>query len=60
VIVIRETYSFAAASGRIVAQASRMAELDHFAFGVELAERNIPCQYGLTEALEDVAHARLQ
>ena len=40
------------------AQAARMAGLDHFAFGVELAEREIPRQYGLTEALEDIAHAR--
>ena len=35
-----------------------MAELDQYAFGVELAERNIPRQYGLTEAVEDIAHAR--
>ena len=40
------------------AQAARMASLDHYAFGVQLAERDIPRQYGLTEALEDVAHAR--
>jgi len=40
------------------AQAARMARLDHYAFGVQLAERDIPRQYGLTEALEDVAHAR--
>ena len=42
------------------AQGARMAELDHYAFAVELAERHIPRQYGLTEALEDVAHARRQ
>jgi predicted HTH domain antitoxin len=40
-----------------LAQAARMARLDHYALGVELAERNIPRQYGLTEALEDIAHA---
>jgi len=42
------------------AQAARMADLDHYAFAVELAERDIPRQYGLTEALEDVAHAGRQ
>lgn len=42
------------------AQAARLAGLDHFAFGVELGERQIPRQYGLTEAMEDVAHARRQ
>jgi predicted HTH domain antitoxin len=41
-------------------QAARFAGLDHYAFGVALAERNIPRQYGLTEAQEDVAHARGQ
>ena len=40
------------------AQAARLAGLDHFGFGVELGERQIPRQYGLTEALEDSAHAR--
>jgi len=39
---------------------ARMAGLDHYAFGVALAERNIPRQYGLTEAQEDLAHARRQ
>ena len=34
-------------------QAARMAKLDCFAFGVALAERGIPRQYGLTEAQED-------
>jgi len=34
-----------------------MAGLDQFAFGAALADRNIPRQYGLTEALEDIAHA---
>lgn len=42
------------------AQASRMAGLDQYAFGVALAERHIPRQYGLTEAQEDIAHARRQ
>jgi predicted HTH domain antitoxin len=41
-------------------QGARMAGLDHFAFGVALAERGIPRQYGLTEAQEDLAHARRQ
>ena len=41
-------------------QAAQMARLDQFAFGVALGERGIPRQYGLTEALEDVAHARRQ
>ena len=42
------------------AQGARLAGLDHYAFGVELAERDIPRQYGLTEAQEDIAHARRQ
>jgi predicted HTH domain antitoxin len=42
------------------AQAARLAALDHYAFGVELGERGIPRQYGLTEAQEDIAHARHQ
>lgn len=41
-------------------QAARLAKLDHYAFGVALAERGIPRQYGLTEAQEDLAHARRQ
>jgi predicted HTH domain antitoxin len=41
-------------------QAARLAALDHYAFGVELGERGIPRQYGLTEAQEDIAHARRQ
>lgn len=41
-------------------QAARFAHLDHFAFGVELGERGIPRHYGLTEAQEDLAHARRQ
>jgi len=39
---------------------ARMAGLDHFAFGVALAERGIPRQYGLTDAQEDLAHAGRQ
>jgi predicted HTH domain antitoxin len=35
-----------------------MANLDHYAFGVALAERGIPRQYGVAEAQEDLAHAR--
>ena len=42
------------------AQAARMAGLDHHAFAGELAERSIPRHYGMTEALEDVAHAGRQ
>ena len=34
--------------------------IGELAFGVELAERSIPRQYGLTEALEDVVHAGRQ
>jgi predicted HTH domain antitoxin len=41
-------------------QAARMAGLDHFAFGIALAERDIPRQYGLTEAQEDLAYALRQ
>jgi predicted HTH domain antitoxin len=41
-------------------QAARLAALDYYAFGVELGERGIPRQYGLTEAREDMAHARRQ
>ena len=42
------------------AQAARLGGLDQFAFASALAERNIPRNYGLTEAQEDVAHARGQ
>jgi predicted HTH domain antitoxin len=38
---------------------ARVAGLDQYAFGAALAERGIPRQYGLTEAQEDLAHARL-
>jgi len=31
---------------------------DHYALGVQRAESGIPRQYGLTEAMEDIAHAR--
>jgi predicted HTH domain antitoxin len=41
-------------------QAARFAALDHFAFAVELGERGIPRQIGLTEAAEDIAHASRQ
>lgn len=41
-----------------LAQAARLAGLDHFSMGVALGERGIPRNYGLTEALEDMAHAR--
>jgi len=42
------------------AQAARLADLDHYGFGVQLGERGIPRQYGLAEAQEDLAHARRQ
>ena len=38
-------------------QAARMAGLDHFAFAVE---RDIARDYTITEATEDLAHARGQ
>jgi predicted HTH domain antitoxin len=41
-------------------QAARLAGLDQFAFASALAERDIPRHYGLTEAQEDLAHARGQ
>lgn len=37
-------------------QGVRMAGSDHYAFGVALAERGIPRQYGIEEAREDLAH----
>ncbi len=39
-------------------RAALMAGLDQHAFACELAERGIPRDYGLTEALEDLADAR--
>lgn len=42
------------------AQAAQLSGLDHHAFGVQLGERGIPRQYGLTEAMEDIVHARRQ
>jgi predicted HTH domain antitoxin len=39
-------------------QGVQMSALDYYAFGVALAERGIPRPYGMTEAIEDVAHAR--
>ena len=49
---------FYASGWLTLAQGAAMANLDHFAFGVALAERGIPRQYGITEAQEDLAHAR--
>jgi len=51
---------FYASGWLTLAQGATMAHLDHFAFGVALAERGIPRQYGITEAQEDLAHARRQ
>jgi predicted HTH domain antitoxin len=42
------------------AQAAHMAALDYYAFGVALGERGVPWQYGMTEAMEELAHARRQ
>ncbi len=39
-------------------RAATMADLDRMAFACELAERGIPRDYGLTEAVEDIADAR--
>lgn len=41
-------------------QASRMAGLDQFAFACELAERGIPRNYSVQDALHDIADARRQ
>jgi len=38
--------------------AAQFAALDQHAFALELGERSIPRQYGLTEAMEDMVHAR--
>jgi predicted HTH domain antitoxin len=51
---------FYASGWLTLAMGARLANLDHYAFGVALAERGIPRQYGLTEAQEDLAHARRQ
>ena len=51
---------FYASGWLTLGQGARMANLDHYAFGVALAERGIPRQYGLTEAQEDLAHAHRQ
>ena len=39
-------------------RAAGMAGLDRVAFAGELAERGIPRDYGVTEAMEDIADAR--
>ena len=41
-------------------RAATMACLDQFGFGCALAERGIPRNYSLTDALEDIADARSQ
>lgn len=38
-------------------QAARMAKLDRYAFGVELAERDIPRQYSLDDLDSDIRYA---
>lgn len=39
-------------------QAAHMADLDPFAFAAELAERDIPRNFTVADALEDLADAR--
>jgi predicted HTH domain antitoxin len=41
-------------------QAARMAGLDQFAFAGELAERGIPRNFAVNDALEDLADSRCQ
>ena len=41
-------------------QGARMAKLDQYAFGMQLAERNIPRHYSVEDAEADVRHARGQ
>lgn len=41
-------------------QAARMAALDQYAFAGELAERSIPRNFTVKDALEDLADARRQ
>ena len=38
-------------------QGARMAKLDKFAFGVQLAERNIPRQYSIEDLDADLRYA---
>lgn len=57
---IEITCRFYAKGWLTLALGARLAGLDQYAFGVALAERGIPRQYGMTEALEDAAHARRQ
>ena len=41
-------------------QAARLAKLDQYAFGVQLAERNIPRHYSLEDLEADLRYARGQ
>lgn len=41
-------------------QGASMAALDHYAFACELAERDIPRNYTVEDALHDIADARRQ
>ena len=59
-ILIELACCFYAKGWLSLGQGARMAGLDHYAFGLALADRGIPRQYGLTEAQEDLAHARRQ
>lgn len=43
-----------------LARAARLAALDQFTFGGELADRGIPRNYTVEEALHDIADARRQ
>ena len=47
---------FYASGWLTIGQGAAMAHLDHYAFGVALAERGIPRQDGLTEAQEDLTN----
>ena len=39
-------------------QSARLASLDQYAFACELAERGIPRNFSVTDAMEDLADAR--
>jgi predicted HTH domain antitoxin len=47
---------FYGSGGLALGQGARMANPDYYAFGVALAERGIPRQYGVAEAQEDLAN----
>ena len=49
---------FYASGWLTLGQGARLANLDQFAFGVQLAERNIPRHYSREDLDADLAHAR--